>query len=134
MFNIVRAGMELSASILHDGDSDSQAAISLNIPFICAPAFSQADEHAITKASRLAADAEVAVLTALPKGEINGALFDLAASFAESKRPLLVMRGGTSDRTALEASLGAASNIVFVNDYSEIMQKLHQLAESIREC
>ena len=91
------AGYRVSAGVLNDRDTDTEAALALGIPTATEKPFSPIGREALQKARELAADAEMVVVCGVPFGPGNVANLEIAeAAMAAGRRVLLL--DGIEDR------------------------------------
>jgi iron complex transport system ATP-binding protein len=125
MFQLLQFGARVSASILHGGDDDAEAALSLGIPFAPVEPFSYPSPDAEETQAKLAAIADGAILTHVPIGPTNAILVDSAIAFAASGRPLVVVRGN-SGRAEMETRIQRAGAVSFAPTDKEALSQLNE--------
>jgi len=104
-----RAGDSVTAGGLNDGDTDAEAAALVGIPFAREAPFSPLSGFTLAAAARLAAGADLVVLTDVPFGRANLANLEAALALRRAGKPVLCVEGvaggiGARDFTGGEAS------------------------------
>ena len=80
---LLQMGIEVTAGIGHEQDSDTDYWQATGVEHIRVPAFSPIDERALTQAKQLVADADITILTEFPVGSMNLANLHLASAAAQ---------------------------------------------------
>jgi iron complex transport system ATP-binding protein len=84
-------GINVTASVLNEGDTDFESATMLAIPFVREAPFSAISEAAEQEARRIGSDAEVVVVTDAPFGQANLANLKTARTLQCSGKPVLLL-------------------------------------------
>ncbi len=104
-----RAGENVSAGGLNDGDTDAEAASLLDIPYAREAPFSPLSASALAEADRLAVSADLVVLTDVPFGKANLGNLRAALALRRGGKPVLCVQGGAGGIGARDFTGGEAS-------------------------
>ncbi len=103
------AGDSVTAGGLNDGDTDAEAAALVGIPCAREAPFSPLSASALAEADRLAAGADLVVLTDVPFGHANVANLEAALALRRAGKPVLCVEGGAGGIAARDFTGGEAS-------------------------
>jgi len=92
---LLRRGCEVTAGALNIGDTDQEAADALGVPYVSVPPFTPISDDAAEENARLAAEADIVVVSDAPYGAWNLPNLRAAVSAADSGARLVILRPDT---------------------------------------
>jgi len=109
LFALTRRGFAVTAGGLSAGDTDAEAAEALGVPYPREAPFSPLSEAVIAEGSRLAAQADVVVLSEVLFGPQNLATLESALSALHAGKPVLCVQPAGRPFAARDFTGGAAA-------------------------